>query len=220
MTFFSDRISGVKSAAYHWASTEAGNGFLPCTHACSVASGVSNCVQPYGLLLPAKLLCPWDSPGKNTGVGCCALLQGIFPTQGLNLHLLHYRWILYHWATMEAQIPSSGASKFPTSKNHKRKENWQHHSGTSLPTSNLSRKSPASTEENTTLAEKGLLSLVFNCTVGGFCGSVTHTITNEGSENISFDLPPLPWPSWLTINQCFQWLVIIQFYPSTLLGTS
>ena len=29
---------------------------------------------------PAKLLCPWDSPGKNTGVGCHALLQGIFPT--------------------------------------------------------------------------------------------------------------------------------------------
>ena len=37
---------------------------------------------------PARLLCPWDSPGKNTGVGCHALLQGIFPTQGLNLHLL------------------------------------------------------------------------------------------------------------------------------------
>ena len=31
------------------------------------------------------------SPGKNTGVGCHALLQGIFPTQGLNLGLLHYR---------------------------------------------------------------------------------------------------------------------------------
>ena len=34
------------------------------------------------------LLYPWDSPGKNTGVSCYALLQGIFPTQGLNLHLL------------------------------------------------------------------------------------------------------------------------------------
>ena len=31
-----------------------------------------------------RLLCPWDSPGKNTRVGCHALLQGIFPTQGLN----------------------------------------------------------------------------------------------------------------------------------------
>ena len=37
---------------------------------------------------PARLLYPWDSSGKNTGVGCHALLQGIFLTQGLNLHLL------------------------------------------------------------------------------------------------------------------------------------
>ena len=33
---------------------------------------------------PARLLCPWDFPGKNTRVGCHALLQGIFPTQGAN----------------------------------------------------------------------------------------------------------------------------------------
>ena len=37
-----------------------------------------------------------DSPGKNTGVSCHALLQGIFPTQGSNPGLLHCRWILYH----------------------------------------------------------------------------------------------------------------------------
>ena len=36
-----------------------------------------------------------ESPGKNTGVGCHALLQGIFLTQGLNTSLLHCRWILY-----------------------------------------------------------------------------------------------------------------------------
>ena len=36
---------------------------------------------------PPGLLCPWDSPGKDSGVGCHALLQGIFPTQGLTLHL-------------------------------------------------------------------------------------------------------------------------------------
>ena len=35
-------------------------------------------------LQPARLLCPWDSPGKNTGVGCHFLLQGNFPTQELN----------------------------------------------------------------------------------------------------------------------------------------
>ena len=36
-----------------------------------------------------RLLCPWDSPGKNTGVGCHFQFQGIFPTQQWNLHLLH-----------------------------------------------------------------------------------------------------------------------------------
>ena len=39
-----------------------------------------------------------DSPGKNTGVGCRALLQGIFPTQGLTPDLLHCWWILYLWS--------------------------------------------------------------------------------------------------------------------------
>ena len=45
--------------------------------------------------LPARLLCPWDSPGKNTGVGCPSLLQGIFLMQGLNPELPHCRQILY-----------------------------------------------------------------------------------------------------------------------------
>ena len=39
--------------------------------------------------------CPWDSPGKSTGVGCHFLLQGIFPTQGSNLGLSHCRQTLY-----------------------------------------------------------------------------------------------------------------------------
>ena len=43
-----------------------------------------------------RLLCPWDSPGKNTGVGCHSLLQGTFPTQGSNLDLLRCKQILYH----------------------------------------------------------------------------------------------------------------------------
>ena len=53
-------------------------------------------LRPHGLY-PARILCPWNSPGKNIGVGCHALLQGIFPrTQGSNTHLLHYRQILSH----------------------------------------------------------------------------------------------------------------------------
>ena len=43
----------------------------------------------------ARLLCPWDSAGNNTGVGCNFLLQEIFPTQELNPGLLHCRQILY-----------------------------------------------------------------------------------------------------------------------------
>ena len=56
---------------------------------------MSNSLQPRGLQ-PTRLLCPWDSLGKNTGVGCHFFLQEIFPTQGLNLGLLHYRQTLYH----------------------------------------------------------------------------------------------------------------------------
>ena len=41
------------------------------------------------------LYSPWNSPGQNTGVGTLSLLQGIFPTQGLNPGLPHCRWILY-----------------------------------------------------------------------------------------------------------------------------
>ena len=51
-----------------------------------------------------------DSPGKNTGVGCHVLLQGIFPTQGLNPGLPHCRWILYHLSQKrEAQRTKSGS---------------------------------------------------------------------------------------------------------------
>ena len=41
-----------------------------------------NCVRPYGLE-PSRLLCPWNSPGKNTAVGCHALLQGNLPDPGI-----------------------------------------------------------------------------------------------------------------------------------------
>ena len=43
---------------------------------------------------PGRLFCPWDFPGKNTGVSCHFFLQGIFPIQGSNLHLqclLHFQ---------------------------------------------------------------------------------------------------------------------------------
>ena len=54
-------------------------------------------VRPFATpwLQPTRLLCPWNSPGKNTGVGCHALLYGIFPTQGLNPGLPHCGQNLY-----------------------------------------------------------------------------------------------------------------------------
>ena len=54
-----------------------------CTCVGSAASTVSASLQTHGLQ-PARFLCPWASPGENTGVGCHALLQGIFPTHGSN----------------------------------------------------------------------------------------------------------------------------------------
>ena len=55
-------------------------------------SDVYESLRPHGVE-PARLLCPWDSPGKNTRVECHALLQGIFPTQRWNAGLLR----LLHW---------------------------------------------------------------------------------------------------------------------------
>ena len=62
---------------------------LPLLHAqsCPTLYDPMNCSPP------TRLLCPWNSPGKNTGMGCHFLLQRIFPTQGSNLHLLH----VLHW---------------------------------------------------------------------------------------------------------------------------
>ena len=55
---------------------------------------MSHSLRPDGLW-PSRLFLPWGFSGKNTGVGCLFLLQGIFPSQGLNPGLLHYRQIVY-----------------------------------------------------------------------------------------------------------------------------
>ena len=57
-------------------------------------SVTSDSLQTYGLL-PIRPLCPWNSPGQNTGVDSRSLLQGIFSTQGSNPGLPHCRQILY-----------------------------------------------------------------------------------------------------------------------------
>ena len=61
----------------------------PRAHVCAQSCLI---LWPTGLW-PARLLCPWNFPGKNTGVGCHFFLQGIFPTHGSNP---------YHWVTWKA----------------------------------------------------------------------------------------------------------------------
>ena len=63
------------------------NGSVP---GCYVTSVVSDSLQPYRLQL-TRLLCPWNSPGKNTGESCHAFLQGIFLTQGCKKLILQMR---------------------------------------------------------------------------------------------------------------------------------
>ena len=73
-------------------------------HVCMLSCSVLyDFVQPFGLQ-PARLLCPWDSLGKNTAVDCCALLQGIFLTQGSNPCLLR----LLHWQTCSLPLAPPG----------------------------------------------------------------------------------------------------------------
>ena len=66
------------------------------TWGCESHSVMPNSLQSRGLYSP------WNSPGQNTGVGSVSLLQGIFPTQGSDLSLLHCRQILYQLSYQEA----------------------------------------------------------------------------------------------------------------------
>ena len=70
----------------------------PMSSDCTCAKWLQSCptlCNPMGCSLPGPSY-PWDSPGKNMRVGCHALLQGPFPTEGSNWHLLNWRQIFYH----------------------------------------------------------------------------------------------------------------------------
>ena len=75
--------------------------FLGCMRACMLSHSVaSDSLWPHGLQ-PARLLCPWNFPGKNIGVSCHFLLQGIFLTWPSNQPLISWvscfgRWSLCH----------------------------------------------------------------------------------------------------------------------------
>ena len=79
-------------------------------------------------LQPTRLLSPWDFSGKNTEVGCHFLLQGIFLTKGLNLHLLHllhHQADSYHRATWEGQ---SAIPQYKIKSPKKKKKTKKHNS--------------------------------------------------------------------------------------------
>ena len=63
----------------------------------------------------ARLLCPWDFPGKNTGGGRHPLLQEIFPTYGWNPRLLLGRQILYHLTQSMGVPPQKNPAVMPCS---------------------------------------------------------------------------------------------------------
>ena len=90
----------VETKWWRWFETKLSAQCVTC--ACALCSVVSDSFRLNGLL-PARLLCPWDFSGKDTGMGCHFLLQGVFLTEGLNpglLCFLHCRGILYplsHW---------------------------------------------------------------------------------------------------------------------------
>ena len=67
-------------------------------------SCVQSFVTPVDCCLPGSSVCPWDFLGKNAGVGCHFLLQGIVPTQESNLSLLQ----LLHWRVDSLQLAPPG----------------------------------------------------------------------------------------------------------------
>ena len=71
------------------------------TQSCPTLCDPMDCSLPW-------LLCPWNSPGKNTRMDCHSLVQGIFTAQGLNPGFLHCREFFTNWATREAQEYWSG----------------------------------------------------------------------------------------------------------------
>ena len=84
-----------------------------CVCVCVSHSVVFDSLQPHGLW-PIRLLCPWDSPGKNTGVGCYFLLQRIFLIQGSNLGLQHSRQILYYLSHQGSILLPNSAYQDPS----------------------------------------------------------------------------------------------------------
>ena len=83
------------NAATWWPVRDTAGGQGGRRHACAACLPRAKSLQACPVLCnpmecsPTRFFCPWDSLGRNTGVGCHALLQGIFRAQGSNPHLVH-----------------------------------------------------------------------------------------------------------------------------------
>ena len=134
-------------------------------------SVVSDSVWPHGLQ-PARLLYPWDFPSKNTGVGCCFLLHGIFPTQGSNPcpHcLLHCRQILY-LLSHGVSHPNPGEEE---SGSHRWEKRWVHLTTMHWYPNKNSLHSKVRNLRNISIFRTKITKI--NCLGGCFCHEKTHT---------------------------------------------
>ena len=105
---------------------------------------MSNSLQPHGLS-PTRLICPWNSPGQNTGVGSLSLLQGIFPTQGsqrqvhiLNMYAIYLFLYVRNWrrkwqptpvflpGESHGRISLGGCSPWGHTESDTTEETWHH----------------------------------------------------------------------------------------------
>ena len=91
---------------------------------CVSHSFVFDSLQPHGLQ-PTRLFYPWDSPGKNSGVGSYSLLQGIFLTQGSNTDLLHCKQFVYHLRYQGSPKLEMVYSNFSANLYHMCKQQWR-----------------------------------------------------------------------------------------------
>ena len=82
-----------------------------CKEMCVSHSAVSDSLRLHGLQ-PTRLLCPWNSPDKNTGMSGHSLLQEVFLTQELNPGLLHCRQTLYHLSHQGSLLSEKNSIKF------------------------------------------------------------------------------------------------------------
>ena len=98
---------------WSWGSFQAGPlGGQPSPSICMLTKSLQRPYRP--------LLCPWDSPGKSTGVGCHALLQGIFLIQGWNSCLL----CLLHWQGGSLALAPPGKPLLPSDGDQSRGQEW------------------------------------------------------------------------------------------------